>query len=336
MISVQSLHSFKLAANAKQVSTVTNEQDLARLVGRKNGVDFVLLGEGSNTVFLEDYYGEVIKIEMYGKKIEEDDDFFIVTAKASENWHEFVSWLLKNNIYGLENLALIPGTVGAAPVQNIGAYGVELQRFVLSVNYFDIAVGKHFTISNDDCNFGYRDSVFKHSLKEKSVITEVVFQIPKRWVPVCTYGELSKLESPTPQDIFDKVIEIRQSKLPNPDVLGNAGSFFKNPIVDSDLAKGLKDKFEDMPLYPLNDSKVKLAAGWLIDQCGLKGFEKDGVGVHKDQALVLVNHSGEAVGEALLQMINEVKRQVLSKFNIELVPEVRLIGKNGEKLVTEF
>lgn len=336
MISVQSLHSFKLAANAKQVSTVTSEHDLSRLVGRKNGVDFVLLGEGSNTVFLEDYYGEVIKIEMYGKEIEEDGDFFIVTAKASENWHEFVSWLLKNNINGLENLALIPGTVGAAPVQNIGAYGVELQQFVLSVNYFDIAVGKHFTLSNDDCNFGYRDSVFKHSLKEKSVITEVVFQIPKRWVPVCTYGELSKLQSPSPQDIFDKVIEIRQSKLPNPNVLGNAGSFFKNPIVDTELAKELKDKFEDMPLYPLNDSKVKLAAGWLIDQCGLKGFEKDGVGVHKDQALVLVNHSGEALGEALLRMINEVKRQVLSKFNIELVPEVRLIGKNGEKLVTEF
>ena len=179
MISVQNLHTFKLQANAKLISKISSEQDLVKLKGRENGKDFILLGEGSNTVFIEDYLHEVVKIDLFGKSIQEFDEHFSVTAKASENWHQFVAWLLTRNIPGLENLALIPGTVGAAPVQNIGAYGLEVKQFIESVTYFDCRLGKQQTLSNSQCLFGYRDSIFKNELKSNSIITEVVFKNPQ-------------------------------------------------------------------------------------------------------------------------------------------------------------
>lgn len=330
MISVQSLHTFQLQANAKRISVIEQEADLKRLATLKTGIDFVLLGEGSNSVFIEDYFGEVIKLALFGKRIEETEAEFLLEVCASENWHEFVLWTLENQIYGFENLALIPGTVGACPIQNIGAYGVEVKEFIKEVEYFDTKTGLFEVIPNLDCDFGYRDSVFKHELKHRAIITKVRFAVPKAWSPVCTYGDLKALESPSARDIFEKVIQIRQSKLPNPNDIGNAGSFFKNPIVANDVVESLKSRFSDIPVYPIDGLTSKLAAGWLIDQCGLKGFTIDGVKVHEKQALVLVNSSGDATGDALFRMIAEVQSRVEQKFGVHLEPEVRLIGKSGE------
>lgn len=330
MISVQHLHTFQLRANAKLISHISNVADLAQLKGKENGKDFIILGEGSNTIFVADFLGEVVKLDLLGKYIEEGETDYLVHCAASENWHQFVVWLLEKGVFGLENLALIPGTVGASPIQNIGAYGVEVKQFIDQVHYFDLTSGTESVLTNNECQFGYRDSIFKHALQASAVITKVIFRIPKQWQPVCTYGELAQLKNPTADDIFNKVVEVRQAKLPDPSQLGNAGSFFKNPIVSKAIADTIASNNPNAPMYPAGDGKLKLAAGWLIDQCGLKGVEELGVAVHDKQALVLVNKSGEADGTGLLAMIDKVRSKVFEKFAVTLETEVRLIGKEGE------
>nr|WP_252736829.1 MULTISPECIES: UDP-N-acetylmuramate dehydrogenase [unclassified Psychrosphaera] len=330
VISVQSFHTFQLQANAKRISSIDSIEDCRRYIGRKNGKDFILLGEGSNCVFVEDYYGEIVIPKLFGKSIEEDNSNFFVDASASENWHEFVIWLLANKVYGLENLALIPGTVGASPIQNIGAYGIEVCQFISSVDYFDLTCGEIKTLDAQACNFGYRDSVFKGELKATAIITKVRFTIPKQWTAVATYGSLADIDNPTAEQIFTEVVKIRQSKLPDPELTGNAGSFFKNPIVDKQTADTLANKFPGMPLYKVNDGESKIAAGWLIDQAGLKGKTINDIAVHQNQALVLINTNNNGCGKDLVALVDEVCNTVFAKFGIELSTEVRCFGHEGE------
>ena len=330
LISLKSFHTFHLKAKAQSHTVISHVDELSALSGKVKDKDFLVLGQGSNCAFLQDYSGEIVTLNLLGKEVSESTTHFTIQVSASESWHEFVVWCLENGIHGLENLALIPGTVGAAPIQNIGAYGVEVERFIESVTYFDLEDGTLKAIGNSDCEFAYRDSIFKGALKPRAIITQVDFIIPKAWQAVCEYGELARLESPSAWDIFKRVCEIRRCKLPDPEVLGNAGSFFKNPIVSCEKADQLRDQYPHMPQYELTNHEVKLAAGWLIDTAGLKGVEVDGVAVHDKQALVMVNKSGDANGEALLHLIALVRTKVREQFGIILEPEVRLIGRQGE------
>ncbi|AQP99662.1 UDP-N-acetylenolpyruvoylglucosamine reductase [Pseudoalteromonas aliena] len=323
---LQHLHTFALKNQCQNFVEITY---LDQLKTQSFTLPFCLLGEGSNTVFLSNYLGSVIKMATKGIKINEREDDYLIRAAAGENWHQLVSHLLDKNIPGLENLALIPGTVGASPVQNIGAYGVELAKFIESVEYFDIANKAMMTLTNEQCQFGYRDSIFKHALKNKAVITQVYFAIPKKWQPVLSYGPLQQLATITPRAVFDQVIQTRNSKLPNPYILPNAGSFFKNPIITNQQLADLLKSFADLPHYKYGQNHHKVAAGWLIDQVGLKGHRVAGIEVHKQQALVLVNH-GNSEGSDLITMIRHIQHTVFTKYNIVLEHEVRLINNESE------
>ena len=238
---------------------------------------------------------------------------------------------------GLENLALIPGCVGSSPIQNIGAYGVELQRVCEYVDCIELATGKHLRVSATECRFGYRDSIFKHEYQDRFAIVAVGLRLPKQWQPVLTYGDLTRLDptTVTPQQVFDSVCHMRTTKLPDPKVNGNAGSFFKNPVVTGNIAQELLAKFPTAPHYPQADGSVKLAAGWLIDQCQLKGMRIGGAAVHQQQALVLIN-AGHATSQDVVQLAHHVRQKVGEKFNVWLEPEVRFIGPLGEVNAVEI
>ncbi|BBN83145.1 UDP-N-acetylenolpyruvoylglucosamine reductase [Pseudoalteromonas sp. A25] len=292
---------------------------------------FCLLGEGSNSVFIEDFAGVVIKLGLKGIAIHEHDEYWSIEVGAGENWHQLVLQLLEKGIAGLENLALIPGTVGAAPVQNIGAYGVELAKFVEYVEGFDIKTKQRVRLNTEQCQFGYRDSIFKHALKGCFVITQVGLKITKQWQPELSYGPLQHLKHthPSAWQVCQAVIAIRQSKLPDPSVLANAGSFFKNPVVSNEHASKLKQQFADIPTYYVNDAQQKLAAGWLIEQAGLKGHQIGGIAVYHQQALVLVNQ-GNGSADELVTMIKYIQQQVWERFAVRLEHEVRLLGHDNE------
>ncbi|PMG28990.1 UDP-N-acetylenolpyruvoylglucosamine reductase [Shewanella sp. 10N.286.52.C2] len=291
----------------------------------------LILGGGSNVVFTDDFNGTIIKVLTKGIKVVEDEFNFILSVQAGENWHDFVEYCLENGINGLENLALIPGTVGAAPIQNIGAYGVEIDNFCSQVEYYDYTTSQLITLDADQCQFGYRDSIFKHQLKDKAVITEVEFRLPKLWAPNLEYGPLKHLQddSVSAQIIFETVCDVRQSKLPDPKVLGNVGSFFKNPIISAKQYLELLTEFSDLVGYAQTDGTIKIAAGWLIDEANLKGFTVGRAAVHTKQALVLVNLGG-ATGNDICQLAHAVMNKVYDKFNINLEPEPRIIGPKGE------
>jgi len=291
---------------------------------------FYILGEGSNTLFLESQAPTIIKMNLKSITMNETDDAYILNVAAGENWHNLVCYCLEKGINGLENLALIPGSVGAAPVQNIGAYGVEFADVCYSVNYYDFTSKKMLELSKAQCQFGYRDSIFKYQYKNKGIITGVTLRLPKVWQPKVSYQGLSDLVPPiTAQVIFQQVVAMRSVKLPDPKKIANAGSFFKNPIVSKMQYQQLAQQFGKVPHYPQADGNIKLAAGWLIEQAGLKGYQQGDVGVHKNQALVLVNYGG-GTGNELSQLALFVQQQVQEKFNVNIVPEVRLISHNGE------
>lgn len=293
----------------------------------------LLLSGGSNMLLLSDIPGSVARIAWTGRQIiSQDDQYVIVEAQAGENWHDFVQWTLDQGFGGLENLSLIPGCVGTSPVQNIGAYGVEIADRMASLDYYRWADGSVSTMMPDECQFGYRQSVFKGDLKDRGVITAVRFKLTVRDHDLRThYGaietELGGTE-PTPRSVANAVIAIRQSKLPDPAVLGNSGSFFKNPVVQARDAQMLLDAHPNMPNYPQPDGTVKLAAGWLIDQSGWKGAREGDAGMHAQQALVLVNH-GNATGAQLWSFAQKVQKDVAVKFGVELQPEVNLIPAQG-------
>ena len=289
---------------------------------------FWLLGEGSNCIFVDDFNGTVAVNRLQGISIEETSDAWQLTVASGENWHSLVTTCLAKGIYGFENLALIPGTVGAAPIQNIGAYGREVAEFIDAVDVYDMAQQKRFRLCQAECDFGYRDSVFKRAEHQSWFIEQVVFQLPKQNVLATHYGELSRLQNPTPQSIYDAVIAIRQQKLPDPRQLGNAGSFFKNPVISRAHFEQIQQTFGDIPHYPVGDTQVKVPAAWLIDQSGFKGKALGGTACHQHQPLVLVNQGG-ATGSDLLGLARDIRDTISERFSIVLENEVRLIGKEG-------
>ena len=328
MVPLKSLHSFHLDAHAKDMFPIRSQQQLLDFVASQDVSNVLILGQGSNSVFVEDYPGPVMLIELKGIHVDQQLDDYVLNVAAGEDWHQLVQWCMEKGIYGLENLAFIPGTVGAAPIQNIGAYGVEIKRFIDYVMFFDFALGEVRKLSCEQCQFSYRNSVFKQALAGKGVIIEVVLRLPKMWQGVTNYGELAQLEQPSAEDIFNKVISIRQAKLPNPDDLGNAGSFFKNPVIQRRHFARLQQQWPEMPYYPVSEQEVKVPAAWLIDRLGFKGKTRGGIRCHPTQPLVLTNIGG-GTGQELLMLAREIKNDVKKTFDVCLENEVRLIGSNG-------
>lgn len=333
MQSLTPFHTFHLNAQAQQIIEITAISQLIEewQQAKQAQLPVLLLGQGSNVLFLDDFNGKALVNRLKGIQHHEDQDFHYLTVAGGENWHELVQWTLANQMAGLENLALIPGCVGSAPIQNIGAYGVEFEKVCDFVEVIDLDTGEQFRLNKTECEFGYRESIFKHQYQQGYAIVAVGFKLPKNWQPTLSYGSLTQLDpkTVTPQQIFDEVCAVRSSKLPNPDQFGNAGSFFKNPIVEFATFQQIQTAYPNVPHYPQADGKVKLPAGWLIDQCGLKGFQLGGAAVHTQQALVLINKE-QATGADVVALAKEVRRQVREKFGVEIHPEVRFIGKNGE------
>ncbi|QIW16783.1 UDP-N-acetylenolpyruvoylglucosamine reductase [Pasteurellaceae bacterium RH1A] len=331
--SLTPFHTFHLPAKANHIAEVETAQQLLSQwqAAQAENQPVLLLGQGSNVLFLEDFLGKVIINRLKGIEHKEDTDFHYLHVAGGENWHELVQWTLAQGMAGLENLALIPGCVGSAPIQNIGAYGVEFERVCDYVEVLNLKTGETFRLTADQCQFGYRESIFKHQYKEGYAIVAVGLKLAKAWQPVLSYGSLANLDpqTVTPQAVFEEVCAVRQSKLPNPDQVGNAGSFFKNPVVAFADFERIQTAYPNIPHYLQADGSVKLPAGWLIDQCNLKGFQVGGAAVHTQQALVLINKEN-AVGKDVADLAREVRRQVREKFGVELHPEVRFMGATGE------
>lgn len=332
-VSLQAFNTFGLRAKAHQIETANNKDELCAYWqnAHEQKLPTLILGGGSNVLFTEDFNGIVIRNCIAGIEITEDEQYWSVHVGAGENWHALIEFLLEKNIYGLENLALIPGNVGSAPIQNIGAYGKELKDVCAYVDIVELSTGHIHRLTNNECQFGYRDSIFKHHYQQGFAIIAVGLQLSKKWEPILTYGDLSKLslETVTPKDVFGSVCSMRTSKLPDPTITGNAGSFFKNPIVDIRIAQHLKAEYPFCPQYVQQDG-VKLAAGWLIDQCGLKGHQIGGAAVHMKQALVLINKDGLATGKDIVNLAAYIRQKVFERFGVQLEPEVRFIGQYGE------
>jgi UDP-N-acetylmuramate dehydrogenase len=336
-VSLRTLNTFGLPAVAQHLLRVRSDADVRRLVDhpRWGRAHKFVLGGGSNVVFTNDVDDLVVKVEVPGiRLVQETPEAWIVEAGAGESWHEVVAWSLDHGIPGLENLALIPGTVGAAPVQNIGAYGVELKDRFEAVDVVDLVTGRTVTLDAVGCNFGYRDSVFKRHLQGKAVIVRVRLRCPKPWQPVLGYLDLERKmaetgnTTPDARTIFDWVCAIRRAKLPDPAVIGNAGSFFKNPVVTPEQCRDIIGRDPEVVHYPMPDGTVKLAAGWLIDACGWKGKTIGGAGVYDRQALVLVNR-GNATGGEVVTLAHAIQESVYGRFGIRLEPEPALWPNGG-------
>lgn len=331
--SLHPYHTFHLNVNADCIVEVRSS---AQLLAEWQSAQLqqqpvLLLGQGSNVLFLEDFAGKVLINKLHGIDHREDQQNHYLHIAGGESWHNLVQWSLARGIAGLENLALIPGCVGSAPIQNIGAYGIEFEQVCDFVDVLNLNTGETFRLDRTQCEFGYRDSIFKHQYQHGFAIIAVGLTLPKAWKPVLTYGSLATLDpnTVTPQQIFDEVCALRSSKLPDPNEFGNAGSFFKNPIIDFAKSPLFSPPCHAIPHYPQPDGSVKLPAGWLIEQCQLKGFQLGGAAVHTKQALVLINKD-HATGQDVLALAKTVRRHVREKFGVELHPEVRFIGKTGE------
>ena len=347
-VPLQAFNTFHIVAKASALARIATESDVMAVLADSDWAaepKFVL-GGGSNVVLTGDVKPLVLKVEIMGRQlVGETAKAFIVEAGAGENWHNFVSWTLTQGYPGLENMALIPGTVGASPVQNIGAYGVELQDRFDSLDAMDLQTGQIFSLNAAQCAFGYRDSIFKHSslsnadkgqqalgLKDRALILRVRFALPKLWKPVLGYADIDKkmaesgISSPTARQLFDWICEIRRAKLPDPSVIGNAGSFFKNPAVTAEQCADIIGRDPTVVYYPLADGSIKLAAGWLIDACGWRGKSVGKAGVYEKQALVLVNRgavdaSDGATGGEVMTLAKAIQTSVYERFGIRLEPE---------------
>ncbi len=328
-VALRALNAFGVDARARYFVRVRSAETLAALEDdpRLRGVPRLVLGGGSNVLFTRDVEGVVVKIDVPGlREAGEDEHAWFVEVGGGENWHHTVERLLASGRPGLENLALIPGQVGAAPIQNIGAYGLELAERFLALSACDLDTRGIVRMTLADCSFGYRDSVFKRELAGKRVILAVTLALPKRWTPVAGYTDVANelkargIRAPGARDIFDAVCAIRRRKLPDPAVIGNAGSFFKNPIVTREQHRALLAHHPSLVSYPMPGGRFKLAAGWLIEAAGLKGATRGRAGVYEKQALVLVNRGG-ATGAEILALAREVQDKVAEKFGVWLEPE---------------
>jgi UDP-N-acetylmuramate dehydrogenase len=328
--SLKSNNSFNIKARCSRIyfpSTLAELQQLPELTNE----NFYILGEGSNTLFVQAKAPIIIQPKFHGINIIEHDDDFIITVGAAENWHNLVCFCLEKGIDGLENLALIPGSVGAAPVQNIGAYGVEFSDFCHEVQWYEFSSKGMFSLTKQECCFAYRESIFKQEHYNKGLITQVTFKFSKVWQANLSYAGLDRLDkNSTATQVMTQVISLRSSKLPDPKVLPNAGSFFKNPLINKVDFAQLQLKYPKIPHYPQQNGEIKLAAGWLIDQVGLKGFRHQDVGVHQQQALVLVNY-GSDCGSDIISLAKYIQREVMQKFSVSLIPEVRMVTQQGEQ-----
>jgi len=331
--SLRALNTFGIDAKAAHFLKVTDVAQLDALYRESSLRELprLIIGGGSNLLLTTDFSGLVLHIATQGIAITgEDEQHIFVTAQAGENWHAFVQWTLAQGLPGLENLSLIPGSVGASPIQNIGAYGSELADFFDSLTAFDMTSGELVHLSKMDCAFAYRDSIFKHALRDRAIILEVRFALPKSWQPNLRYAELAAelasrdMANPSAQEIADAVIAIRTRKLPDPAKVGNAGSFFKNPVVSAEQRNSLLAQYPALVSYPQADGSYKLAAGWLIDQCGWKGRSIGAAGVHENQALVLVNRGG-ATGADVLRLSNKIREEVQAKYGVMLEAEPLIV-----------
>jgi UDP-N-acetylmuramate dehydrogenase len=308
--------------SADQLPALTKELGDKKLAWR-------VLGGGSNVILPESLPGATLLINILGKEIiKSDQEYSWLSVGAGVNWHELVAWTLEHNLPGFENLALIPGTVGAAPIQNIGAYGVEIGEYIDSIEAFDSTTHAFITLPQEACLFAYRDSYFKQN-PNRLIVTKVIFKIPKAWQPRITYSDLAKQfaesnSSPSAKQIFDAACTIRSNKLPDPKIIGNVGSFFQNPIVSTEQCEQLSKQFPNLVSYPDDNGKRKLAAGWLIDQCGFKGKRVGPVGVYEKQALVLVNH-GSGTSTDILNLAKNIQEEVLGKFGVRLEIEPNIL-----------
>jgi len=328
-VNLKPYNTFALPCTAHTLVRIHGEADVRRVVDdpELGRAPKFILGGGSNLVLTQDIKPVVLKVEVPGLRLlQTRDDAWIVEAGAGERWHDLVSWCLDHDLPGLENMALIPGTVGAAPVQNIGAYGIELKDRFESLDAVDLMTGRTITLSGEQCRFDYRDSIFKQALAGKSVITRVRLRLPRPWVPMLGYAELERkvaetgITAPSARQIFDWVVAVRRAKLPDPAVIGNAGSFFKNPVVTPEQCRDIIQRDPEIVHYPMPDGNFKLAAGWMIDACGWKGKTVGHAGVYEKQALVLVNR-GEARGAEVVTLARAIQESVYGRFGIRLEPE---------------
>jgi len=330
-ISLQAYNTFGIAVKAAGFVSVTQVSQLQELLGKEQ--DFFILGGGSNMLLTQDINQTVLHIALKGFQLVEGSvgaNELLLQVAGGENWHDFVLYCVANNLGGVENLSLIPGNVGTAPIQNIGAYGVELKDVFHSCEAVSREDGSLRSFNLEECKFGYRDSIFKGELKDKYIITSVTFKLSKDSHKVNTaYGAIAdtlkakNITAPTIKDVSDAVIEIRQSKLPDPKEIGNSGSFFKNPTINQARFTELRKQFPDIPFYPVATDKIKVPAGWLIEKAGFKGKRYGDAGVHDKQALVLVNH-GKATGAEIWELAIRIQNKVKEIFKLEIVPEVNV------------
>ena len=331
--SLKPLNTFGLDIKSRWFAEINSAESLQALLKDKRflSIPKMILGGGSNILFTDDFNGLIIRNRIeFVKTISEDENYIFISAGAGMNWHSFVLFTIEHNYPGLENLSLIPGCVGAAPIQNIGAYGVEIKNTFHQLNAVNMTDGSLRTFTSEDCRFGYRDSVFKQEERNRYAIVDVTFRFQKNAPLNTTYGTIEEqlkimnISHPTIRDISNAVIAIRKSKLPDPEIIGNAGSFFKNPEVHIDFYNKLKENYPEIVGYPSTSGNYKLAAGWLIEKCGWKGKRIANTGMHERQALVLINY-GSATGKELIAHAEKVQKSVLEKFGVELEMEVNII-----------
>jgi UDP-N-acetylmuramate dehydrogenase len=330
--SLKNYNTFGIEAKAKQFVAVHNIAELTAILKQNKSESMFILGGGSNMLLTKDINALVIHVDLKGKRIiKENEDSVWVESQAGENWHEFVVWTIDQNFGGLENMSLIPGNVGTTPVQNIGAYGTEIKDTFVSCEALTVKNQELKTFTKEECHFGYRESTFKNAVKDQYIITSVVFKLTKRNHIINTsYGDITNelaknnIVNPSLKDVSQAVIAIRKSKLPDPKVLGNSGSFFKNPILlKSDFEK-IQQQFPEMKYYDVSATEVKVPAGWLIEQAGFKGKRFGDAGIHKNQALVLVNY-GKATGQEILDVSKHIQETIFTTFGIHIEAEVNVI-----------
>ena len=327
-VSLLPYNTFGVDVNTSSFIKVKKTDDLLSALKKKSFENFLVIGQGSNILFTKDFPGLTILMDNHGKEIiKENRKEVIIKIQSGENWHEFVLWCLKNNYGGVENLALIPGKVGGAPIQNIGAYGVEIKDVFLSCNTLEISSLTFKEFNLKECNFRYRDSIFKSELKGKYIIISVTLKLQKYPHNLNTsYGDLEKMlegKKKTIQNIAESIIKIRSSKLPDPKILGNCGSFFKNPIILKSKLKNLKKTFKEVPFYPHTKDKIKIPAAWIIEKLGYKGYNENNVGVYKNHSLVLIN-LGNAKGKDVKLLAEKIRSEVFNVFSISLEYEVNI------------
>jgi len=331
-ISLRSYNTFGIDINARRFASYNSIEELQQILAdpANKEIEKMILGGGSNVLFTQNFDGIVLKNAIQGIEIiRETEDYYFVKCSSGESWHAFVLFCIDHDMGGVENLSLIPGLVGAAPMQNIGAYGVELTQVFESLEAIHISTQERREFSHAECRFGYRESVFKKELKGQYVIVSVTFRLTKKHQLNLSYGAIRDLliakniHQPTIRDVSEVVMEIRRSKLPDPSILGNAGSFFKNPEIDEFAFQQLQNKFPHLPFFKLENGDYKIPAGWLIEQCGWKGKVVGNTGAHKDQALVLVNY-GDATGDEIWSLALAIQQSVQQQFDIYLSPEVNI------------